>query len=89
MGGFNVEPNDATINNFCQMYGCKNIVKDETYLKNPIKPTCIDLIITNKPKSFQKSEVIKTGLPDFHKMSLTVMKVFFFVNFFSNFICDN
>ena len=33
-------------------------------------------MITNRPKSFQESEVIETGLSDFHKMSLTVMKVF-------------
>ena len=63
--------------NFCQVYGCKNIVKDKTCFKNPIHPTCIDLIITNTPKSFQESEVIEAGLSDFHKMSLTVMKVFY------------
>ena len=77
MSDFNVEPNDAAMKNFCQIYGCKNIVKDKTCFKNPINPTCIDLIITNRPKSFQESEVIETGLSDFHKMSLTVMKVFY------------
>ena len=78
MGDFNVEPNDATIKNVCQIYGCKHIVKCKTYFKNPINnPTCIDSIITNRPKSFQESEVIETGLSDFHKMSLTVMKVFY------------
>ena len=34
-------------------------------------------MITNRPKSFQESEVIETGLSDFHKMSLMVMKVFY------------
>ena len=77
MGDFNVEPNDANMKNCCQIYGCKNIVKDKTCFKNPINPTWIDLIITNRPKSFQESEVIETGLSDFHKMSLTVMKVFY------------
>ena len=77
MGDFNVEPNDANMKNFCQIYGCKSIVKDKTCFKNPINPTCIELIITNRPKSFQESEVIETGLSDFHKMSLTVMKVFY------------
>ena len=80
MGDLNVEPNDATMKNFCQIYGCENIVKDKTCLKNPINPTCIDLIITNRPKSVQESEVIKTGLSDFHKMSLIVMKVFYSKN---------
>ena len=77
MSDFNVEPNDAPIKNFSQIYGCKNIVKDKTCFKNPINLTCIDLIITNRPKSFQETEIIKTGLSDFHKMSLTVMKVFY------------
>ena len=77
MGDFNVEPNDANMKNFCQIYGCKNIVKDKTCFKNPINPTCIDLIITNRPKPFQESEVIETGLCDFRKLSLTVMTVFY------------
>ena len=77
MGDFNVEPNDATMKNICQIYGCKNIVKDKTCFKNPINPTCIDLIITNRQKSFQESDVIETGSSDFYKMSLTVMKVFY------------
>ena len=69
VGDFNVESNDATIKNFCQIYSCKNIVKDKSCFKNPINPTCIDLIITNRLKSFQESEVMETGLSDFHKMS--------------------
>ena len=60
-----------------QNYGCKNILKDKTCFKNPTNPTCIDLIITNRPKSIQDSEAIETGLSDFHKMSFTVMKVFY------------
>ena len=77
MGDFNVEPNDATMKNICQIYGCKNIVKDKTCFKNPINLTCIDLIITNRPKSFQETEIIETGLSDFYKMSLTVVKVLY------------
>ena len=77
MDDFNVEPNDAAMKNFCQIYGCKNIVKDKTCFKNPINPTSIDLIFTNTPKSFQELEVIETGLCDFRKKNLTVMKVFF------------
>ena len=69
-GNFNIEPNDTTMKNFCQIYGWKNIVKDKTCFKNPINPTCIELIMTSRPKSFQESEIIKTGLSDFHKLSL-------------------
>ena len=77
MGDFNVESNDATTKNFCQIYGCKNIVKDKTCFKNPTNPTCNDSIITNRPKSFQEPVVIETGLSDFRKISLMVVKVFY------------
>ena len=76
MGDFNVEPNDATMKNFCQIYDCRNIVKDKICFKNSINPTYIDLVITSRSKSFQESEVIEMGLSYFHKMNLTVMKVF-------------
>ena len=56
MGDFNVEPNDATMENLSQVYDCKNIAKDKNCFKNPINSTCINLIITNRPKSFQEPE---------------------------------
>ena len=54
----------------------KNIIKDNTWFNNPSEPSCIDLIITNRPKIFQNSVAVETGLSDFHKLTLTVMKVF-------------
>ena len=48
-----------------------------TCFKNLIKPVYVDLIITNRPKSFQEPEVIETVLSDCHKMSLTVKKIFY------------
>ena len=42
--------------------------------QKPRKPSCIDLILTNNPLSFQSFGVIETGLSDFHKMIVTVMK---------------
>ena len=59
---------------FCDSYDFKNLIKDATCYKNPENPSCIDLIVTNNPNSFQNSEIIETGLSDFHKMALTVMK---------------
>ena len=50
------------------------MVNKATCYKNPDKPTCIDLILTNCPGSFQNSCVVETGLSDFHKMVVTVMK---------------
>ena len=39
-------------------------------------PSCINLILTNRPCSFQNSCVIETGLSDFHKI-VSVMKTTF------------
>ena len=50
------------------------MVNKATCYKNPDKPTCIDLILTNCPGSFQNSCVVETGLSDFYKMVVTVMK---------------
>ena len=54
-----------------------NLIKVPTCYKNPQNPSCIDLILTNSPLSFQSSGVIETGLSDFHKMTVTVMKTTF------------
>ena len=50
------------------------MINKPTCYKNPDKPSCTDLILTNCPGSFQNSCVIETGLPDFHMMIVTVMK---------------
>ena len=68
---------DATMKIFCQIYDCKILSIIRPISKTAINPTCIDLIITNRPNSFQEFKVIKIGLSDFHKMSVTVMKVFY------------
>ena len=73
---FKTEPNDTALSNFCEIFNLKNLIKDKTCFKNPNKPSCIDLIITNRPNSFQNSMVIETGLSDFHKMCTTVMKMY-------------
>ena len=50
------------------------MINKPTCFKNPDKPSCIDLILTKCPNSFQNSCVIETGLSDFHKLVVTVMK---------------
>ena len=76
MGDFNSEPNELTISDFCEIYNTKNIIKEKICFKNPENPTCIDLILTNRPRSFQYSTVVETGLSDFHKMCVKVMKMY-------------
>ena len=77
LGDLNAEPTSEALYDFCQVYGCSNIVKENICYKNPENPSCVDLIITNRPISFKGTKTIETGLSDFHKMSLTIMKVFY------------
>ena len=53
------------------------MINKPTCYKNLEKPSCIDLILTNCPSSFQNSSVMETRLSDFHKMVTTVMKTTF------------
>ena len=77
LGDFNCEPSEQPLKDFCHIFSCRNLIKEKTCFKNPQNTSRIDLILTSRSKSFQDSMVIETGLSDFHKMSLTVMKVFY------------
>ena len=39
--------------------------------------SCTDLIITNSTKSFQSTSTFCTGLSDFHKFAVAVLKISF------------
>ena len=59
---------------FCDMCDLSNLIKDYTCYKNPENPSSIDMILTNRASSFQHSQTVETGLSDYHKMTVTVMK---------------
>ena len=46
-----------------------NIIREKTCFKNQFNPSCIDVTITNRPKSFQNSMVIDT--------CITAMKMYY------------
>ena len=77
IGDFNSEPKESAMIDFCQPYKMENLINNFTCYKNPNKPTCIDLMLTNKPRFFKNSSLLKTRLSDFHKMTLTVMRAYF------------
>ena len=53
IGDLNSEISEMVMSEFYDTYNLQNLVKDPTCYKNPSKPTCIDLILTNFPKTFQ------------------------------------
>ena len=74
LGDFNVTDDEHHIKSFCENYGLKNLIRQPTCYKNSSNPACIDLILTNVPRSFQSTCVVETGLSDVHLMTLTVMR---------------
>ena len=69
-----MKPNEEKMSEFMNNYNLKNLVNEKTCFKNPENPTCIDLLITNAPRSFNNTTVCETGLSDFHKLVVSVLK---------------
>ena len=76
-GDFNVCVDDETMKKFCNSYCLKSLIKQPACFKNLEKPSCIDLILTNRSRSFQSTCAVETGLSDFHKMTKSVLKMHF------------
>ena len=74
IGDFIVEESEPCLSQFLFEMNPKNIVKEPTCQKRISNPSCIDLVINNSSSSFQNTKVISTGLSDFHKMIMTVLK---------------
>ena len=74
LGDFNTEVENNFLKEFCDFHGMKSLIRVPTCYKNPANPTCIDLMLTNSNRSFQKSCTIEAGLSDFHKIIVTVLK---------------
>ena len=77
MGDFNSEVSENEMSHFCGTYHFKSLLKEPTCFKNPQNPSCIDLFLTNSSRSFQNTKAIETGISDFHKINLTVLKMYF------------
>ena len=73
----NVQESEPCMQDFLEEFNAKNLVKGNTCFKNINNPSCIDLFITNSCNSFQSTTTISTGLSDFHKMIVTVLKTTF------------
>ena len=48
--------------------------------RSPDNPEAISLLLTNSVRSFQNSCALETGLSDFHKMTVTVLKSYQSIN---------
>ena len=73
----NVRMENEAIKVFCNLCHLTSLNNKPTCYKNPANPSCIYLILTNCPKYLQNITVNETGLSDFHKTVVTIMKANF------------
>ena len=54
----------------------KNLIKNPTCFKNRDNRKVIDVLLKSRPGSFCNSDTLETGLSDFNKLTLTVLKTY-------------
>ena len=77
IGDFNVGIDENSMEKFCGINFLKSLIKELTCFKNPDKPTYTDLILTNRFNLFHHISAFKTGLSDFHLLTVTEFKIGF------------
>ena len=74
IGDFNAEESELCLSEFLFEMNSKIIVKEPNCFKSLSNPSCTDLVITNSSSNFQNTKGISTGLSDFHKMVVSVLR---------------
>ena len=77
LGDFNSTQEEQCMKDFCETYNLENLIKEPTCFKNPNNPSSIDVMRTNRKNSFQNSMTVETGLSDRHKLTISILKLFF------------
>ena len=72
----NIQNHDTNhfLSDLYDSFDLTNMVKEKTCFMSQLGSS-IDIISTNKPKSFFKSYTIETGLSDHHKMIITFLRI--------------
>ena len=71
---FNAQEGERLLETFLYQHKLHSVNKNPPCYKNPNNPSNTDVILTNYPKSFFKTDTILTGQSDFHKLVLSVFK---------------
>ena len=73
IGDFNLSTENQHLDSLIQAYNLNNLFNKPTCFQSN-KPTCIDLILTNKKNLFKSCNTFKTGISDHHKLVSTILK---------------
>ena len=82
MGDINIDTdNDKAaglhkMSEFCDIFDLDNLIRGNTCVTVG-HASSIDVILTNKKRSFKNSGTAATGVSDFHKMVLTTMRAYY------------
>ena len=74
LGDLNAQQENISLRLFNETYNLENLIKEPTCFKNPLNPSSIDVMLTNDTNCYQNSVTLETGLSDFHKMTISVLK---------------
>ena len=55
MTDLNIDVKEVSLHLFCKQHQLKSLNKDSIYCKNIDNPSCIDLLLTNSAKSFERT----------------------------------
>ena len=75
MGDLIVTMDDKFMIDFCELNDLSSLIDKPTCNTNFDKPTCIELILANKPSYFHHSQVFETGLSNFDLLTVTELKM--------------
>ena len=80
MGDINIDTSEekaigmTKLSEFCDIFDLVNLITGST-CETLNSSTCLDVILTNKKRTFKNSGIIETGISDLHKMTITTMRV--------------
>ena len=74
IGDLNMTVSDPKLEQIMISFSLSNLIKEPTCFKSTTNPSSIDHILTNQKSLFMKSTAIETGISDFHKCVLTILR---------------
>ena len=77
IGDFNSEISERPMHDFCNVYNLESLSNTSTCFKNPENPSCIDILLTKSKTNFDETLVLESGLSDFHKLVVPILKIYF------------
>ena len=64
------------LSDLCDTFSLSNLIPEVTCVRSSLGSS-IDVMLTNRPRSFHHTSLIETGMSDCHKLILSLFRVFF------------